>query len=351
MRVLFIGGSGVISSACSRAGRRARHRAVRAQPRAQHQPGRCRPRRTVLRGDVRDPAAVRGRRWAAASSTPWWTGSPSRPSTCAGRPRPVPRPDRAVRVHQLGVGLPDPAGPAAGDGVDAAAQPVLAVLPRQDRLRGPARRGLPRRGLPGDDRAAVAHLRQDPHPLRRRLDRPGPDAPGQAGRRARRRHLAVDADPSRGLRPGLRAAARPPPHDRRGVPHHLRRRAHLEPDRRSAGRGGRGAAPTSCTCPRTPSRPPTRTGAPACSATRRTRWCSTTPSCAAWCRTTGRSSRSSRAPGRSSPGTTRTRRGSRSTPALDALMDKLIAGDRPWPWPLPPSPRPGAARPSPARRW
>src|SRR6266704_1858691 len=36
-------------------------------------------------------------------------------------------------------------------------------------------------------------------------------------------------------------------------------------------------------CRRTRSRPPTRTGAPACWVTRRTRWCSTTPNCAVSC--------------------------------------------------------------------
>ena len=59
------------------------------------------------------------------------------------RHRPVLRPGRSVRVHQLGVGVPEAADPAAGDGVDPAAQPVLAVLPGQDRRRGPAGRRLP----------------------------------------------------------------------------------------------------------------------------------------------------------------------------------------------------------------
>ena len=40
-------------------------------------------------------------------------------------------------------------------------EPVLAVLPGQDRLRGPARRRVPRRRFPGHDRAALAHLRPD----------------------------------------------------------------------------------------------------------------------------------------------------------------------------------------------
>ena len=45
--------------------------------------------------------------------------------------------------------------------------------------------------------------------LRGRLDGRRPHAPGQGGRRARRRHVAVDADPPRRLRQGLRRPARP----------------------------------------------------------------------------------------------------------------------------------------------
>ena len=41
-----------------------------------------------------------------------------------------------------------------------------------------------------------------------RLDRRGPDASGQAGGRARRRDVPVDADPQRGLRGGVRRPAR-----------------------------------------------------------------------------------------------------------------------------------------------
>ncbi len=125
--------------------------------------------------------------------------------------RPVPRAHRAVRLHQLGLGLPDAAGAPADHRVDAAAQPVLAVLARQDRLRGPARRApTASDGLPGHHRAPVAHLRPRPCPPRRRLDGGRPDAPGQAGRRARRRHLAVDAHPPHRLRPRLRRPARQP---------------------------------------------------------------------------------------------------------------------------------------------
>ncbi|CAA9336819.1 MAG: putative mRNA-binding protein, partial [uncultured Frankineae bacterium] len=153
--------------------------------------------------------------------------------------RPPARTHRAVRLHQLGVGLPDPAVAGADHRVDAVAQPLLGLLPGQDRLRGPARAAVPRAGPPGHDRAAVAHLRPHPGPLRRRVDLRRAAAPGRAGRRARRRDLAVDAHPRPRLRPRLRGSARPSPHARRGVPPHLRRRADLGPDRRGAGARGR----------------------------------------------------------------------------------------------------------------
>ena len=71
----------------------------------------------------------------------------------------------------------------------------------------------------------------------------GPDAAGQGDRRARRRHVAVDAHPPQRLRPRLRAAARASADGRRRVPHHLRRRPHLEPDRRGARRRRRRTRP------------------------------------------------------------------------------------------------------------
>ena len=61
------------------------------------------------------------------------------------RPRALPRPRRAVRLHQLGLGVPEAAGQLPHHRVDAAAQPVLGVLARQDRVRGAADAGVPRR--------------------------------------------------------------------------------------------------------------------------------------------------------------------------------------------------------------
>ena len=171
-RVLFIGGSGIISSACSRAGGRARPRPDRAQPRRQHATGRCPTGSTVLRADIRDAGVgARGAR-RPRRSTPSSTGVAFTPDHVradldlfAGRT------GQYVFISSASAYQTPPARLPV-DGVDAAAQPVLAVLPRQDRLRGPARRApTASDGLPGDDRAAVAHLRPHRDPARRRLDR------------------------------------------------------------------------------------------------------------------------------------------------------------------------------------
>ena len=109
--VLFIGGSGIISSACSRL---AVERGIelyvlnRGRPRARPLPAEA----TVLQGDVRDPASVRDAVGDLEfdAVVDWLAFTPgARP----GRPRSVPRAYRAVRLHQLRLGLPDTAGAAA----------------------------------------------------------------------------------------------------------------------------------------------------------------------------------------------------------------------------------------------
>jgi hypothetical protein len=60
-----------------------------------------------------------------------------------------------------------------------------------------------------------------------------------------------------------------------------------------------------------------------CSATRLTRWCSTTPSCVRSCPTTWRRFRSSRAHARSSPGTTQDPARQEVDARLNAVMDRL----------------------------
>ena len=206
LKVLFIGGSGHhqlgVLAACGRA---LGLDALRAQPRAHVEPAAARRACSVLR----PTSATRPRVRAALGAHEFdavvdWVAFT--PEHVAGRHRPVRRAHRPVRVHQLGVGLPEAAGAAADHRVHAAAQPVLAVLARQDRLRGPAGARLPRGRLPGHDRAPLAHLR--PHAACRcdggwTVDRPHARA-GKRGRRPRRRHVAVDADPPRRFRPGLR---------------------------------------------------------------------------------------------------------------------------------------------------
>ena len=56
---------------------------------------------------------------------------------------------------------------------------------------------LPRGGLSGNDHPAVPHLRPHFGAVVRRLDPGGADATGEGGRRARRRHLAMDPDAQR----------------------------------------------------------------------------------------------------------------------------------------------------------
>ncbi|CAA9303443.1 MAG: putative mRNA-binding protein, partial [uncultured Friedmanniella sp.] len=214
-------------------------RGVRSQPGHLHHPtdaggsagaGRRPERRRVLpRGSWR-PGVRRRRRLPRLH--------PSRRAVPAGR---LGGPDGPVRVHQLRLGLPDPAGTDARARVNAVAQPVLAVLPGQDLLRGPADRCPPRARLADDHRPPLAHLRPHPAALRRRLDRRRPDAARGAGRGAGGRHVAVDADPPNRLRARVRRPARPPGRHRGQLPHHLRRVAELErdlPDRRRRGRPG-----------------------------------------------------------------------------------------------------------------
>ena len=82
------------------------------------------------------PAALRGARydvvvdWIAFTpphierNLAWFGGGPEAAS------------DRPVRVHQLGLGVPEAAVAPGDHRVDAAREPVLGVLAQQDRLRG-----------------------------------------------------------------------------------------------------------------------------------------------------------------------------------------------------------------------
>ena len=158
----------------------------------------------VLVADTRDPSWIRD---ASRTSRVRLRRRLRRlhPGPRPGRPRTAPGAGRPVRLHQLRLGVPDAARPPADRRVDPAAQPLLALLPGQDRLRGCPCRRLPGGGLPGDDRPALPHLRSHLGAVHRGVDRRRPHAPRGPGRRPRRRHVAVDAHPPRRLRPGLRA--------------------------------------------------------------------------------------------------------------------------------------------------
>jgi hypothetical protein len=131
----------------------------------------------------------------------------------AGHP-PLRRPHAPVRLHQLRERVPEASVLLPHHRGHAARQPALAVLARQDRLRRPARARVPRRGLSGDDRPPLAHLRAvadsaRPRQLAAPLDDDGPDAARGAGDRPRRRDVVVDGDVERRLCQGPRRTARP----------------------------------------------------------------------------------------------------------------------------------------------
>ena len=204
LKVLFIGGSGPISSACSQRCGRPRPRPLRAQPRADVDPPAARRGAPCCRAT----SATRprpGPRSATTTSTPWSTGSPSRPSTCrptsssspgapastssSARPRPTRRPPARLPILES----------------TPLRNPIWPYSQRQDRVRGPAGRAPIARTASRPRSCGPSHTYdRTQRALRRRLDRRRAHAAGQAGRRPRRRHLAVDAHPPRRLRQGLR---------------------------------------------------------------------------------------------------------------------------------------------------
>ena len=285
------------TSTCSTAG----STSIRPLPAEAHGPARRHPR----------PGRPRARRSASASSTPSSTSSPSRPSTC----RPTSTCSRGRTGQYVFISS------ASAYQTPPARLPVIESTP----LRNPfwqysrdkiacedllvAR--LPRGRLPGDDRAALAHLR------------PRRACPFDGGwtvvdRMRQGKQVVVHGDGTSlwtlthhdDFARGLRRPARPPPGDRRRLPHHLRRGADLEPDlrARSAAAAGVAAAPRARRRP-TRSPPPTRDwGAGLLGDKAHSMVFDNAKVRGAGARLRARRSRSRRARARSSPGTTRTPR-------------------------------------------
>ena len=150
---------------------------------------------------------------------------------------PLPRPDETIYVHQFRVRLPETSDQSRHHREHAARQPVLAVLARQDRLRGLPDGEIPHRRLPRHDHPPQPHLRRPQGaPGRARGARHLAGAPPDAGRQARhhpgRRHDAVDPHAQLRLRQGFRGLDGQSACPGQCLPHHLRRDADLEPDLR-----------------------------------------------------------------------------------------------------------------------
>ncbi len=140
MRVLFVGGTGIISSACTRlAVERGielfvlnRGRSARPIPDSV----------TRLPADIRDPETARQAigKLEFDAVVDWVAFTPEHVEIDLALFR---RTDRPVHLYQLGFGLPNATGQSPGDRVDTPRKPDLAVLEGQDRVRGKAHARLP----------------------------------------------------------------------------------------------------------------------------------------------------------------------------------------------------------------
>ena len=159
IRVLFLGGTGVISSACARAAVGAGiELSVLNRGQTRHRPLPAGV--TVLHGDAHDPARVRdvlaGRTFDAVVN--WVAFTPEQVQADVEVLRG--RTGQYVFISSASA-YQTAAGPAPGHRVDAAARTRTGEYSRnkiacEERLM----RGLPRERLPDHDRPAVAHLRQ-----------------------------------------------------------------------------------------------------------------------------------------------------------------------------------------------
>ena len=232
MKVLFIGGTGKISSACAQLAVERGIEPLPAQPASDDDP-RPLPRPPgSWRGDIRDPESARRAlgdlEFDAVADFIAFT-----PDHIETDLEAVPGPHGPVRLHQLGVRVPEAGGPAARSPsrprwtTPSGNTPATRWRARSGSHRPIARRSSRSRSSGRRTRTTGRCCRFD-----RRLHRGPPDAPWPEGAGARRRLLALGADPPPGFREGLRAAARQQPCHRRRVPHHLGRAADLGPDSR-----------------------------------------------------------------------------------------------------------------------
>ena len=131
MKVLFIGGTGVISSACAEL---ALARGIELYLLNRGESARPTPEGArILHADIRDraqtQAALAGLTFDAVVDWVAFT-----PEHIAADIETLPRPHGPVRIHQLGHGLRKAAAPPAHHRVDTPEQPLLAVRREQDRL-------------------------------------------------------------------------------------------------------------------------------------------------------------------------------------------------------------------------
>ena len=267
LRVLYIGGTGTISTSCVRLSVES-GMSVFVLNRGNNSAGRDMPKGvTWLTGDVTDDAsllaAIGDQRFdAVVNFLSYDADDVHRMVAMFGS-----RTRQYVHISS-GPSTPSPCGSHRSLSRRPSHRTRCSTTPRQVAGGACAAAGPNRAGLPGHDCPALAYLRRRQPARPGRLDGRGPDRQRRGNPGTRGRNVAVDADPRRGLRPGARRPARQPEEHRGGLQHHRRGRLHLGPDlhhhrRRLASR------PSSCTWPPSCSRwwHPTGSGRARCSAT------------------------------------------------------------------------------------
>ena len=169
MKVLFIGGTGFISTAVSRRVIAEGHELYRAQPRAAacvHLPG-----ARVLTADIHRPedahAALRGLEFDVVVDWIAYTPDDVERDLALFRGRV----GQYVFISSASAYQKPPSDYLITESTPLS-QPLLGVLARQDRLRRAPDAGVPRRRLPGDDRAPFDDLRHEPADRRRAAGAP-----------------------------------------------------------------------------------------------------------------------------------------------------------------------------------